>query len=141
MCTLDCAQFFVRTAAGVPLVKNFDQEHPTGRAREDLRRNSRSWASRRQKCVVRRSIGSNGRNNTGAGSASSLARSGAWFFPEGDEVIGEVAAAGCRNQPGEKSEFRIAGRPMPSRREGKRPFQGHPNTSKEKRTRTSTLKL
>src|SRR6202795_4972814 len=61
----------------------------------------------RQKCVVRRSIGSKGRNNTGAGSASSLARSGAWFFPEGDEVIGEVAAAGCRNQPGEKSEFSI----------------------------------
>ena len=47
----------------------------------------------------------------------------------------------CRNQPGEKSEFRIAGRPMPSRREGKLPCQGHPNTSKEKRTRRSTLKL
>src|SRR6202795_4123864 len=61
----------------------------------------------RRKCVVRRSIGSKGRNNTGVESASSLARSGAWFFPEGDEVIGEVAAAGCRNQPGEKSEFKI----------------------------------
>ena len=68
----------------------------------------------RQKCVVRRSIGSKGRLNTGAASESSLARSGAWFFPEGDEVIGEVAAAGCRNQPGEKIEFKIAGKPMPA---------------------------
>ena len=44
------------------------------------------------------------------------ARLEAWFFPEGDEVIGEMAAAGCRFQPGEKSENKIAGKPMPSRR-------------------------
>src|ERR1700726_389258 len=37
-----------------------------------------------QKCVVRRRIGSKGRNNTGAANASSLARSGAWFFPKSD---------------------------------------------------------
>jgi hypothetical protein len=84
-------------------------------AREDLRRNCCSAGSRGKKCVVRRSIGSKGRHFTGAGSASSLARLGAWFFPESDEVIGEIAAAGCRNQPGEKSEDKIAGKPMPSR--------------------------
>src|SRR5208282_4960543 len=92
------------------------QEHRTGEAREDSRRNWCSTGSRGSISVARRSIGSRGRFNTGAGSASSLARSGAWFFPEGDKVIGEIAAAGCRSQPGEKSEYKIAGKPMPSRR-------------------------
>jgi transposase len=50
---------------------------------------------------------------TGAGSVISLARLRAWFFPESDEVIGEIAAAGGRNQPGEKIENKIAGKPMP----------------------------
>src|SRR6516165_61423 len=43
-----------------------------------------------------------------------LARLRAWFFPQSDEVIGEIAATGCRNQPGEKIENRIAGKPMPA---------------------------
>jgi hypothetical protein len=30
------------------------------------------------------------------------------FFPKSDEVIGEVAAAGCRNQPEEKNVQQIA---------------------------------
>jgi hypothetical protein len=65
--------------------------------------------------------------STGAGNASSLARLRTWFFPESDEVIGEIAAAGCRNQPGEKSENKIAGKPMPSRRKGKLLCQRQPN--------------
>src|SRR5260221_12315109 len=101
-------------------------------AREDLRRNCCSAGSRVKKCVVRRSIGSKGRHFTGAGSASSLARLGAWFFPESDEVIGEIAAAGCRNQPGEKIENKIAGEPMPSRRKGKLVCQRHANGRKKK---------
>ena len=78
-----------------------------------MRRNCCSAGSRGKKCVVRRSIGSKGRHFTGAGGASSLARLGAWFFPESDEVIGEIAAAGCRNQPGEKSENRLPGSRCP----------------------------
>src|SRR5208282_800389 len=66
------------------------QEHRTGEAREDSRRNWCSTGSRGSISVARRSIGSRGRFNTGAGSASSLARSGAWFFPEGGKVIGEI---------------------------------------------------
>jgi hypothetical protein len=53
------------------------------------------------------------RKSTGAGSAISLARLRACFFRESDEVIGEIAAVGCRNQPGVKSENKIAGKPMP----------------------------
>jgi hypothetical protein len=88
-----------------------------------------------------RSIGSKGRHFTGAGSASSLARLGAWFFPESDEVIGEIAAAGCRNQPGEKSENKIAGKPMPSRRKGKLLCQRHANNGREKEDPTLTAEL
>src|SRR3984893_14146499 len=67
---------------------------PHGRARVKIEpRNSCSAGSRDKKCVVRRSIGSKGRKGTGAGSAISLARLRAWFFPENDEVIGEIAAA------------------------------------------------
>jgi hypothetical protein len=51
------------------------------------------------------SIGSKNRQFTGAGSASSPARLGAWFFPESVEVSGEIAAAGCPDQPGEKIEY------------------------------------
>jgi transposase len=51
-------------------------------------------------------------------------------------VIGEVAAAGCRNQPGEKSEFKIAGKPMPSRRKRKTTMSTAPNNSKEKKDPT-----
>ena len=43
--------------------------------------------------------------------------------------------------PERRVSLRFAGRPMPSRREGKLPCQRHPNNSKEKRTRRSTLKL
>src|SRR5271166_904372 len=116
------------------------QEHRTGEAREDSRRNWRSAGSRGSISVARRSIGSRGRFNTGAGSVSSLARSGAWFFPEGDKVIGEIAATGCRSQPGEKSEYKIAGKPMPSRRKGELPCQPQAN-KKEKRIQRSTREL
>ena len=71
---------------------------------------------------------------------SSLAREEAWFFPNSDEVIGEIAAAGCRNQPGEKSEYKIAGKPMPSRRKGELPCQPQAN-KKEKRIQRSTREL
>src|SRR5271165_648882 len=126
-------------------IENFEgnsrsQEHRTGEAREDSRRNWCSAGSRGSISVARRSIGSQGRFNTGAGSASSLARSGAWFFPEGDKVIGEIAAAGCRSQPGEKSEYKIAGKPMPSRRKGELPCQPQAN-KKEKRIQRSTREL
>ena len=114
---------------------------PHGQARVNMRRNCCSAGSRAKKCVVRKSIGSKGRHFTGAGSASSLARLGAWFFPESDEVIGEIAAAGCRNQPGEKSENKIAGKPMPSRRKGKLLCQRHANNGREKKDPTLTAQL
>ncbi len=47
-----------------------------------------------------------------------------------------MAAAGCRDQPGEKSEYKIAGKPMPSRRKGELPCQRHPNKSKKKKDPT-----
>jgi hypothetical protein len=78
---------------------------------------------------------------TGAESASSLARLGAWFFPESDEVIGEIAAAGCRNQPGEKSEYKIAGKPMLSRRKVKLLCQRHANNGREKKDPTLNAQL
>src|SRR5260221_9902643 len=95
----------------------------------------------RQKSVRRRSIGSKGRHFTGAGSASSLARLGAWSFPASDEVIGEIAAAGCRNQPGAKSEYKIAGKPTPSRRKGKLLCQRHPNNARGKKDPTLNAQL
>jgi hypothetical protein len=53
-------------------------------------------------------------------------------LPESVEVIGEIAAAGCRNQPGEKIENKIAWKPMPSRRKAKLLCQRHPNNSEKK---------
>jgi hypothetical protein len=79
--------------------------------------------------------------STGAESGSSLARLRAWFFPENDEVIGEIAAAGCRYQPGEKIENKIAGKPMPSRRKGKLLCQRHPNKSGKKKDPTLNAQL
>src|SRR5260221_8621473 len=66
---------------------------------------------------------------------------GAWFFPESDEVIGEIAATGCRNQPGEKIENKIAGKPMPSRRKGKLLCQRHANNRRKKKDPTLNAQL
>src|SRR5258706_13796250 len=110
---------------------------PRASAREDLRRNCCSACSRVKKCVVRRSIGSKGRHFTGAGSASSLARIGAWFFPESDEVIGEIGAAGCCSEPGEKNGNKTAGEAIPNPGKGKLQLQ-RPGKPREKKAATVT---
>src|SRR6478672_7854722 len=111
---------------------------PHGQARVNMRRNCCSAGSRAKKCVVRRSIGSKGPHFTGARGASSLARLGAWFFPESDEVIGEIAAAGCRNQPGEKSENRLPGSRCPVAKENYY-VNGTQTTGGKERIRRSPL--
>ena len=57
------------------------------------------------------------------------------------KLLVRFSAAGCRNQPGEKSEYKIAGKPMPSRRKGEIPCQRHPNKSKEKKDPTHHAQL
>src|SRR5271169_1454740 len=57
------------------------------------------------------------------------------------KLLVRFAAAGCRNQPGEKSEYKIAGKPMPSRRKGEIPCQRHRNKSKKKKDPTLNAQL
>ena len=52
------------------------------------------------------------------------------------KLLVRFAAAGCRDQPGEKSEYKIAGKPMPSRRKGEIPCQRQRHKSKKKKDPT-----
>jgi hypothetical protein len=93
---------------GKPEQAFFSQEH---RPRKRVRRLEKKLALggfTRQKWVVRMIIGS-----------------------KAIKLLVRFAVVDCRNQPGEKSELKIAGQPIPSRREGSNTMSAAPQQEQE----------